>query len=70
MTEFATVKIKRFRTKDGKPACRSGKEVCPFGQVHSFGNFWCHYLNSFLLTDPVYGDAIPYDKCPVWEEEK
>jgi len=73
MTEFATIKIQRFRGPDGQPACaidtRAGHK-CRFLAVRNFGTQDVCTLGSQRdLVGPNLTDYTrPHADCEVWKD--
>lgn len=69
--EFATIKIQRFSTPDGKPTCAIGTgkdESCKFLGARNFGNVpVCMFgENQDLRRDGGYGFIEPHKDCAIW----
>ena len=73
MTEFATIKIQRFRTEDGQPTCANiYKNACDFHDDKGGQRYYCAAIHKeyFIGYDDKDKPLRPLPGCPVWEEAK
>ena len=73
MSEYATIKIERFRSPDGLPTCCADiqkLQVCRFLATRNFGT---QDVCTFGVQRDIEGPSIigytrPDNKCEVWRE--
>ncbi len=74
MKEEFSLKVTRYRDKDGQPTCAADfptEEICRFYGTKVFGSQEvCMFHDDTLLTRRKKGEGtlIPLRYCPLWEE--
>lgn len=71
MTEYATIRVQRYRDPQGQPTCRNREGLCDFIQLVGFGTEQrCIVLGERLRYPQIDAHTVPLSGCPVWADQE